>query len=492
MLPHNTSNGTHKIFWSKYNSRIIFFGALGLVLFFLHLALMFLSHGFATDIVLTDKPVLTFVILELIASAIFLATIFIMRSMQANGSVLIFVVLVGMAMRVPMMASTPILENDFNRYLLDGTLVANGYNPYRYSPMDIQARADYVPRKLLNMVQGGKYVIENVNYPHLRTIYPPVAQVTFALAYLIKPCSLLAWKFVLSIFDLATAILLLVAIRDLELSSIWIAVYWWNPLVLREIFNSAHMDVIILPFVIGALLLNARRHYVLAVVLLALATGTKLWPLLLLPILLWPIRRKSGAFLANLLVFGIICGLFFVPIYMSSLDDASGFMAYSRMWEMNDALYMMVFWAVKYFAPLIGYGANTTHLVTRLIAGITLIVWIAWVIKKRFPDQLQMWEKALLIVACLFMVSPTQFPWYYVWVIPFLTVRPRISLFVLNALLPFYYIRFYFQAHHDVGTFDTYLVWLQYIPAWILMGWEVREARKGIDPWLGNPVHHPT
>jgi alpha-1,6-mannosyltransferase len=124
--------------------------------------------------------------------------------------------------------------------------------------------------------------------------------------------------------------------------------------------------------------------------------------------------------------------------------------------------------------------------VTRLGVGIALIVWIAWVMRRGYSDQLQMWGKALLIVAGLFMISPTQFPWYYLWVIPLLTIRPRVSLLMLNALLPFYYVRFYFKAYGDINTFDNYLVWLQYVPVWILITWEVCRAKRGTSPYLSN------
>jgi hypothetical protein len=38
-----------------------------------------------------------------------------------------------------------------------------------------------------------------------------------------------------------------------------VLVYWWNPLLVKETFNSGHLDVIAFPFVLEALLLNLRK-----------------------------------------------------------------------------------------------------------------------------------------------------------------------------------------------------------------------------------------
>ena len=88
-------------------------------------------------------------------------------------------------------------------------------------------------------------------------------------------------------------------------------------------------------------------------------------------------------------------------------------------------------------------------------------------------------EKCLWIVAALFLLSPTEFPWYYVWVMPFLAIRPRWSLLLLAVLLPIYYLRFYYSARGEAGFFDNVLVWVEYVPVWALLIWEGYAARRG-------------
>ena len=151
-------------------------------------------------------------------------------------------------------------------------------------------------------------------------------------------------------------------------------------------------------------------------------------------------------------------------------------MAYGRQWEMNDALFMALTWGVAWFAKLV--PATFSVLQTQVDAAariFTLLIlgaWIAWLSRNEPAEPAEFWERSLLIVAALFLLSPTQFPWYYLWVLPFLVIKPRFSLLLLGALLPLYYLRFYYAARDNVGVFDYYIVWLEYIPVWCMLIYE--------------------
>ena len=78
---------------------------------------------------------------------------------------------------------------------------------------------------------------------------------------MLRPWSEFTLRIVLALFDGATLIILLIALRSLDLPYSLVAVYWWNPLVVRETFNTMHLDVIALPFALAAVFLTIRgRH----------------------------------------------------------------------------------------------------------------------------------------------------------------------------------------------------------------------------------------
>lgn len=441
---------------------------IGLLLIGLHFILASISPQFAYGLDLIEKPVLSFVVLELLACALFFVAVWSLRGLPDSKTSLLWVIVVGIVLRAVMLTSTPILEDDFYRYLWDGAVVANGMNPYIYAPEAVVKDADEqsIPPRLKKLAEESSPIIERINHPTLSTIYPPVAQAAFALAYRIRAWDMIAWRAVLFFFDGITLLFVIALLRQLNLPEVWSLLYWWNPLLIKEIFNSGHMDVIVLPFVLGALFFTIRRKSLWAVGSLALAVGAKIWPVVLLPLVLRPLFSDTRRLVqASGLFLFIILALFY-PVLISSLGSDSGFVAYSQRWEMNDALFMFLVWISEFLVSGSGQFA------ARIFSLGVLVFWVAWLVRSDPTDSADFCRRFLLIVAALFLLGPAQFPWYYVWLLPFLAIQPRFSLLLLTAMLPLYYLRFFFDARNYVGIFDSGIVWLEYIPVWYLLARE--------------------
>ena len=67
-------------------------------------------------------------------------------------------------LRVIMLLAPPTLSDDIYRYRWDGKVQASGRNPYAATPAD--------PR--LEELRDDEWA--QINYPRIRTIYPPLAQ----------------------------------------------------------------------------------------------------------------------------------------------------------------------------------------------------------------------------------------------------------------------------------------------------------------------------
>jgi hypothetical protein len=375
---------------------------------------------------------------------------------------LVGILVIGALFRIGTLPSTPILEDDFYRYLWDGALTANGINPYIYAPGDI-SNNPAVPSRLKRLAEESSPVAERINHPRLRTIYPPVAQAAFFLAYRLAPWSMLAWRGVLLFFDIITVLLLMMLLQVLNLPRLWVSIYWWNPLLIKEVFNSGHMDVIVLPFVLGALLFAIYKKPFWAVGSLALALGAKIWPIVLLPVLIRPLLGDVKRLVKVCSLFGLILVGVFYPILICPFDPNSGFIAYGQRWEMNDALFMLLGWLAEFLAP-----ANS-QAVARIFFLIILAAWIIGLTYRRPDDPVELCRRSLLIVAVLFLFSPAQFPWYYTWILPLLAIQPRLSLLLLTVTLPLYYLRFFFDTRQNADIFDYGIVWLEYIPVCCLL-----------------------
>jgi alpha-1,6-mannosyltransferase len=447
---------------------------LGLILLFLHLVLARLSWQFTAGDSLLSQPFVLWLGLELCAGVVWLLGVAVLRRSHFDSTLLYWVLGIGLGLRIILMASTPVLEDDYFRYLWDGAVTAQGLNPYAFSPDEVLIADEFtlLPPVLIQLAQQEGNSLLKVNHGGLRTIYPPTAQAAFALAYWLRPWSLNAWRVVLLGFDLATLGFLVLFLRYLQLSPGNIVIYWWNPLLLKEAYNSAHMDLVVLPFVLGAVWLSVNKRYNLTAICLGLALGAKVWPALLLPVLLRPLFAQPRKLLAPLALFALISGAMFAPIWQAGLNDDSGFAAFMQHWQMNDSFFLLLLWGVNKLGSLVSLDGAMVQATARGIIGLLLISLLLWKVRRPARDAIDLCERCLVIIAALFLLSPVQFPWYALWLLPLLALRPRGSLLLLTVLLPLYYARFYFVARDRVQWFDYGLVWVEYVPVWFLLAWE--------------------
>ncbi len=112
------------------------------------------------------------------------------------------------------------------------------------------------------------------------------------------------------------------------------------------------------------------------------------------------------------------------------------------------------------------------YVVTRMLAALVMCGWIGWQCRSVPRMPVEWWDRSLLIVSAVFLLSPAGFPWYYLWVVPFLAIRPRPSLLLLNCLLPLYYLVFYYRGRDEGHYFDSVILWLEYVPVAAVFTWE--------------------
>lgn len=441
-------------------------GIIGLILVAIHAIILGLSPQFAYgELPVLERPTFGIVALLMLAGAVYLvALLWLKPPLRAGWRWWLGMIGVGVVLRALMLPSTPILETDYFRYLWDGAVVAHGHNPYAHSP---QAVLDgHAPDELIELGEASGLVLERVNQPRLTTIYPPTAQATFALSHFIGPWHIEGLRLTFALFDAATFVLLIGLLRQLALPRALSVVYWWNPLLIKEGFNTAHMEMILLPLLVAALWLAVHLRIFASMTALAVAVGAKLWPVLLLPAML---RQCGGTWRRAALaggVFALLAALIVWPMLGSRLDQDAGVVAYAATWQVNASLYQLVAWSAERLVPA------DAQLAARVAIGLLVVGWTAWLCRTPAADGRAVCERALWIAAALFLLSPTQYPWYWLWMLPMLAVHPSPGLLVLTATLPMYYLRFPMRELELSAWFDHGVVWLQFAPAYVLLGFE--------------------
>ncbi len=447
---------------------------LGTALVLVQLLVQLLSERFAFDADFASTALFGFVAIQIFAGIIYLISVRSLPVVETSQRMLVLVIALGLAMRLLLFGSTPILEVDYYRYLWDGAAVANGFNPYLLAPLE-------VPGSSLNILsQQAAVVFDRINYPELRTIYPPLTQGFFALAYWFDSWSLDAWRLVLLVADCIGFALILRVLKSLQKPAIWGLIYWWNPLLLQQTYNAAHMDVLLVAPLVATVWLLLHHRHLLASLTLGLAAGIKLWPLLLLPFTLRPLLSRPGHLLFTLGLTATLLTLLVAPLIYFGLGENSGLGAFAQQWQRNSAIFPLI-------QSISGTFTDNAALLSRLLIAAILLgttLCLNWKAEDR-PERLI--RNMLIVVALLFLLSPAQFPWYSIWFLPLLCFQRNYALLLLTVLMPLYYLKFYFVDQGTTEIFDTTIVWLQYLPVLILLalpylpkfgltGWQTKQT----------------
>ena len=325
---------------------------------------------------------------------------------RARGTAVIVTVLVIAALtRLALLPAAPSLSTDAYRYLWDGRVARVGISPYAYPPVAPE----------LATLRDEK-IFPRLNHPTWRTIYPPAAQLFFSAVGRIAPDSMLALKLALGIGELAALGALLGLLRALELPEGRLVIYAWNPLLLVEVWGTAHLDALVLPAVIGATWAFVTGHRVLAAGLLAAGASIKLYPAALLPLIL----GGPGSAMA-LGVFVAVMAASYARVIGEGVSVLGSLPRY-----LQDEYFNLGITRSLVDNPYLVFGM--------------LIAWIVWAAVARrsapFP------HRALMLVGGLIVLSGNVFPWYVLWLIPFLTLVPSIPWIAFTGSVAFAYAFF--------------------------------------------------
>ena len=332
--------------------------------------------------------------------------------------------------------SEPIFEDDYWRYLWDGKMIAAGVNPYVYAPDD----------KALDSLHT-EYR-EKINYLHIKTIYPPVAQYVFFINVKIFGESLLGLKFIFIFFHFLTGLIVYKWLLLRGMHPKWLLLYLLHPMPLKEIANSAHVDSVMVFFlVLAAYLIDAgfkkKVSELAAWFALALSALTKVIPLILVP----SFFIKSKKPIQGLFVFTVTLVLLSAPFLSAGKDFVSGLVPFSKYWVTNESL----FYPISYFANKLLLALNLSQspeyfsfidkeYPARLIVAFIFITIVAY----RFflglrTKSVDIAHECLWVIASLLLLAPTFNPWYSLWFLPFAVIKKNIPFIILPGLTVFSY-----------------------------------------------------
>ncbi|MBI4227859.1 MAG: hypothetical protein HY600_06290 [Candidatus Omnitrophica bacterium] len=374
-----------------------------------------------------------------------------------SGAGLAWIVAVALVARFFLWGSHPIQETDPYRYLWDGHAVLQGVNPYLAPP------AEVAPAQASLRTDAAREIHRQINHPGIRTVYPPAAQGLFAAAQWLTPWSLGGWRVLVLAADLANLALLLTLLAGARLPLEWALLYGWSPLILKEFGNSLHLDVFVVLGLLLMMIALQRGRVRMACVALALAGLVKLAPLILLPpVVGWAWRRapRQAVVGMGLALATLIVG--YLPFLSAGWRLFDGLGHFASRWRVNDSLFSLLAAVVSDGTARVAVGALLTA-----GAGMTVL----WVMRGVPGDPRRLWAGLLGLLTAAFLLLPTGNPWYFSWVLPFLTVVPVRTLVWLSGALGLYYLDFWYAYHGAPQAFRWVRV-VEYGSTAMVGGWE--------------------
>jgi alpha-1,6-mannosyltransferase len=234
-----------------------------------------------------------FVVAIVAAFSLYLAAVaIVLRSATTSSRLTLWITLVFTVLfNLILLPTKPTLSDDMFRYVWDGRVQAHGISPYQYPP---SATA------LLELRRGDSAVWANVNRPTAVTVYPPGAQLAFAVIWRMVGDSVIGFKAAFVIAELIGAALLLNLLHVFKQPPERLLIFLWSPLLIFEVAQAGHLDGLMLLFLIAAFYARVTDRYGWLGASLGLATAIKLFPAILLFALLplprpWSWRGLRGA-----------------------------------------------------------------------------------------------------------------------------------------------------------------------------------------------------
>lgn len=298
----------------------------------------------------------------------------------------------------------PGADDDVHRYIWDGRLQRLGYNPYIVVPSDPAVKSLHT------------WQTRRLNNPDLPSPYPPGAQLFFRVVTAIRE-SVFALKLAFVLCDFGIALVLLDILRTNRRGAHLVLVYAWNPLLAIEVAGSGHIDIVGALLLVTSVAALARRWRAIAALTFGFAVAVKFLPIVLLP-LYWKRIRLRDAVLAAALI-----GLLYAPFLNRGRIPIGSLATYVQTFRFNGPV----------FAALNRVASPRSLAGLAILVGVITATWLRKA-SPESPSNAFAWPMAASLLC-----APVVFPWYLLWLLPFLTSVSMLLLIIWSvSIIPTY------------------------------------------------------
>ena len=423
---------------------------------------------------------------------------------------IVFLTWLAFAFRTVFILAIPNLSQDFYRFIWDGRMILEGFNPYLYTVESFIKNGNFPVAQAQELYKG----MGELNASHF-TNYPPINQLCFIFAALFASKSILGSVIVMRLLIIAADFGILHFGKKL-LKKLKIPVYnifWYilNPFIIIELTGNLHFEGVMIFFLIWSLYILHIEKWYFASIVLGLSISVKLVPLIFLPLFFrWFTKQnviknemnqsvsveKTASVLPssndkkkwipaftgmpNLLIFYSLTGLtilfLFTPFYSKILIN--NYIKTIALWfqdfEFNASLY--------YIAREVGYlfrGYNEILIIGKAIPALVILFVLIITFFKKNKSTADLITSMLFVLSFYYFIATTIHPWY----VATLLILSIFTNYKFPLVWSFAIILSYLAYLNSNNTETLWVIGFEYLIVYSVFIWEVfinKKAMKSI------------
>lgn len=374
----------------------------------------------------------------------------------------------GLTFRGVLLLALPWLSQDFYRFIWDGLLLQNNLNPYAFNPNELITDRELFTPLLKTSLFNGMGELSAQHYSN----YPPINQLGFLFSVnwfpndIVRTVMMMRLLLILSEIGLFFIVKKILLQLDLPVKRIgW---YFLNPLIIIELTGNLHWEGVMLFFFALGWWLLLKKRSLLAPIAFALSIGTKLIPLLLLPVFArfqgWK-KTLVQSVLGCLSLF-----LIFVPFFNNI--GMENYLATIQLWfknfEFNASFYYILRW--------VGYqvkGYNIIRQWGEVLPWIIVAIVLVFALAKPKKKAKEVFTAMLFLLTIYYLMASIVHPWYVITLV-FLSLFTAYRFpLVWSLLIPLSYVTY---AHPNFQE-NYLLIGLEYGVVLLVMGIELQRKK---------------
>lgn len=399
--------------------------------------------------------------------------------------------------------ATPNLSQDFYRFIWDGRIILEGFNPYLYTVESFISTGNFPFAQAKVLYQG----MGNLNAGHF-TNYPPINQLCFIIAGLFAGKSILGSVVVLRLIIISADYGILYfgkkLLKKLKLPVYNIFWYILNPFIIIELTGNLHFEGVMIFFFVWSLYLLEKGKWPWSAAVFALSISTKLMPLMFLPLVFkWftkknviangvvkqsasndeittsqvPSNNQRDASLSlrmiKLISFyaivGIVTLLLFLPFFSKQfvLNYTETVALWFQKFEFNASIYYL-FREIGYYMR----GYNEIAILGIVLSLIVLIFTLYRTFYKANYPMENLLKSMLLVFTCYLFLSTTVHPWYLATLL-FLSVFTKYKFPLIWSFVIILSYLAYIQIGNANKLENLFIIFLEYLVVYGVFVWDV-------------------